>query len=140
MTWRQLIIRYTLFAVCAMCANLAIQRIILFEGATTNRFLIAVAAGTLVGLVVKYVLDKRWIFYDRREGLRTQGRQFILYTAMSVATTGLFWGTETVFWLVWQTDAIRELGAVLGLSVGYIIKYRLDARFVFTNGALYQRK
>jgi len=34
--------------------------------------------------------------------------------------------------LAWQTDAMRELGAVIGLSFGYVIKYRLDRVFVFT--------
>ena len=26
---------------------------------------------------------------------------------------------------------MRELGAILGLTIGYIIKYKLDKRFVF---------
>lgn len=51
--------------------------------------------------------------------------------AMGLVTTAIFWGTETAFWLLWQTDAMRELGAVLGLTVGYVVKYRLGRRFVF---------
>ena len=97
----------------------------------------AVAAfdlGTLAGLVVKYVLDKRWIFDDRSTGLRAHGQRFGLYTIMGLVTTAIFWGTETAFWLTWRTDAMRELGAVLGLTVGYVVKYRLDRRFVFTSG------
>ena len=31
----------------------------------------------------------------------------------------------------WKTDLMREVGAVLGLAVGYVIKYTLDRRFVF---------
>jgi hypothetical protein len=27
---------------------------------------------------------------------------------------------------------MREAGAVLGLTVGYVVKYRLDRRYVFT--------
>ncbi|MDC1270063.1 GtrA family protein, partial [Amylibacter sp.] len=45
---------------------------------------------------------------------------------------------ETAFWLVWQTYAMRELGAVLGLSIGYVVKYNLDRRFVFTDTELAQ--
>ena len=30
-----------------------------------------------------------------------------------------------------QTQLMREIGAVLGLTVGYIIKYHLDYRYVF---------
>jgi putative flippase GtrA len=38
---------------------------------------------------------------------------------------------ETAFWVVWQTKELRELGAILGLAIGYVVKYRLDRRFVF---------
>ena len=51
---------------------------------------------------------------------------------MGLVTTALFWGTETAFWLLWGTEAMRELGAVLGLSVGYVVKYNLDKRYVFS--------
>ena len=67
----------------------------------------AVAAGTLVGLVVKYLLDKRWIFADTSTGVKAHGKKFSLYTAMGLVTTAIFWGTETAFWLMWQTDAMR---------------------------------
>jgi putative flippase GtrA len=133
-TIRALILRYALFAVIATIANLATQRIVLSGGDTATHFAAAVAAGTLVGLVVKYVLDKRWIFFDSASGVRAHGRRFSLYTAMGLITTAIFWGTETAFWLIWKTDAMRELGAILGLAVGYVVKYNLDKRFVFTPG------
>jgi putative flippase GtrA len=129
---RTLVLRYAAFAVIATLANLGAQRLVLAVEDGTRGFVLAVLAGTLVGLVVKYVLDKRWIFGDRSSGLRAHSRRFGLYTAMGVVTTLIFWATETVFWLVWQTDLAREAGAVLGLTVGYVVKYRLDRRFVFT--------
>ncbi len=52
---------------------------------------------------------------------------------MGVVTTAIFWSTETAFWVIWHTDLARETGAVLGLAVGYVVKYRLDRRFVFTD-------
>ena len=81
--------------------------------------------------MVKYILDKRWIFFDTSSGLATHGRKFTLYTLMGIVTTLIFWGTETAFWLAWRTDLMREIGAVLGLTTGYVIKYKLDRRFVF---------
>ncbi len=131
MTLRTLVLRYAAFAVIATVANLATQRLILQGGAAAERFALAVAAGTAVGLVVKYVLDKRWIFRDAEAGLRAHGRKFTLYTLMGLVTTAIFWGSETLFWMVWRTDAMRELGAVLGLAVGYVVKYNLDRRYVF---------
>jgi putative flippase GtrA len=50
---------------------------------------------------------------------------------MGIVTTAIFWSTETAFWLIWETHTMRELGAVLGLSLGYVVKYALDRRFVF---------
>ncbi|MEZ5784755.1 MAG: GtrA family protein [Rhizobiaceae bacterium] len=136
MTLQTLILRYVAFAVVATIANLATQRFVLRFGDTGGHFAAAVAAGTIVGLVIKYVLDKRWIFYDVETGVKNHGRKFSLYTAMGLVTTAIFWGAETAFWLIWQTDMMRELGAILGLSVGYLVKYNLDRRFVFTDRQL----
>jgi len=133
MTIRTLFLRYTAFAILATIANLAIQRLVLQFGDTGGYFAAAVGAGTIVGLVIKYVLDKRWIFYDLETGVKNHSRKFSLYIAMGLITTAIFWGTETAFWLIRQTDLMRELGAVVGLSVGYVIKYNLDRRFVFTD-------
>lgn len=132
MTLRSLILRYAAFAAVATLANLGAQRLVLTVDDGTRGFVLAVLAGTAVGLVVKYLLDKRWIFADDSSGLRAHSRRFTLYTAMGVVTTLIFWVTETAFWLIWQTDLARETGAVLGLTVGYIVKYRLDRRYVFT--------
>jgi putative flippase GtrA len=130
-----LIVRYAAFAVLAVMANLAAQRVVLAGADTVGaaRFAAALAAGTLVGLVVKYLLDKRWIFFDTTRGARAQGRQFLLYSLMGVATTAIFWVTETAFWVIWRTDLARETGAVIGLTIGYVTKYALDSRFVFRN-------
>ncbi|SMX42711.1 GtrA family protein [Maliponia aquimaris] len=136
MTRKTLILRYGAFAVIATLANLGAQRLVLLAGDGGGQFALAVAAGTLVGLVVKYLLDKRWIFYDTETGARAHGRKFTLYTAMGLVTTAIFWGFETGFWLIWHTDAMRELGAVIGLGIGYVVKYNLDRRFVFTDARL----
>lgn len=136
MTLRVLIFRYAAFAVIATIANLGVQRLVLTQGSDGMTFALAVGAGTLVGLVIKYILDKRWIFYDPDTGVKAHGQKLSLYTAMGLVTTAIFWGTETAFWLIWQTDLMREFGAVIGLSIGYVVKYNLDRRFVFTDSRL----
>ena len=93
---------------------------------------LAIGLGTAVGLVVKYLLDKRWIFFDRSSGAKAHARRFALYTLMGVATTAIFWGSEALAWWIWRTHVARETGAVLGLMVGYVAKYQFDRRFVFT--------
>lgn len=140
MTLQVLVLLYAAFAVVAIIANLVTQRFVLQFGQTDIYFAAAVGAGTVIGLVIKYVLDKRWIFCDAETGVRNHGRKFSLYTAMGVVTTIIFWGSETAFWLIWQTDTMRELGAVIGLTIGYFVKYNLDRRFVFTDRRLVATK
>lgn len=122
-------VRYAVFAAIATLANLGVQRLVLL--ATGGWYIAALMAGTLVGLVVKYRLDKRWIFFDDQRGFRSETRTFSLYTLTGVGTTALFWGSETLFWLLGQKQTMREIGAILGLTVGYVIKYNLDYSFVF---------
>lgn len=131
MTGLQTIGRYAAFAVIATAANLMLQRLVLQIMSGSLGLALALICGTGAGLVIKYLLDKRWIFDDRTTGLATHGRKFGLYSLMGVATTLIFWASETGFWLVWRTDVMREAGAVLGLLVGYIVKYNLDRLFVF---------
>jgi putative flippase GtrA len=127
----QLVLRYGAFAVLATIANIGTQRVALAFVHGKEGYLLAILSGTAIGLLVKYVLDKRWIFFDLSSGRSMHARKFALYAAMGLATTMIFWAMETAFWLAWKTDMMREVGAVLGLALGYVIKYNLDRRFVF---------
>jgi putative flippase GtrA len=86
-----------------------------------------------VGLVVKFTLDKRFIFFDTSKGLKAQGELLSRYSITGIVTTLIFWGSETAFWAIWRTEFMRELGAILGLGIGYIMKFNLDQRYVFVN-------
>jgi putative flippase GtrA len=88
-------------------------------------------SGTLVGLVVKYLLDKKYIFLFKTKSLLQDGQKFILYASMGVFTTCMFWGVEMAFDYTFKTIPMRYIGAVIGLSIGYWMKYQLDKRFVF---------
>ncbi|MCV2889421.1 GtrA family protein [Ruegeria aquimaris] len=124
-------ISYAIFAIVAVLVNLGIQRLVLTEFVGVSGYVLALVLGTGAGLVVKYMLDKKWIFFDQPQDFRREVGKFSLYTLTGVATTLLFWGTETLFLIVWQTERMREVGAILGLVLGYSIKYRLDLAYVF---------
>ncbi|MEM7506137.1 MAG: GtrA family protein [Pseudomonadota bacterium] len=140
MSLARLTLLYSAFAALATMANLGAQwmshQILPPDaGAPGIAYWGALAMGTGVGLVVKYLLDKRWIFFDRSTGAAAHGKRFGLYTLMGVATTVIFWGMQTGFFMLWGTEAMLYLGGALGLAIGYVVKYQLDRRFVFTSAA-----
>lgn len=128
-----LALHYAAFAIVATTANLGTQSAILAIDDQPIVYYFALVAGTGIGLVVKYILDKRWIFADPSRGIAAHAQRFSLYTLMGVATTLIFWGTETLFWFTWHTHEARVAGALLGLGIGYFVKYQLDRRFVFSS-------
>ncbi len=122
---------YTLFAVLSMAANLGAQKIAwwLYQGAFG--VLLSVCIGTGVGLVVKYLLDKAWIFHYEHRNVAHGLQTFARYVAMGLATTAIFWAMEFGAQVVFHTEAARLTGGALGLALGYFVKYQLDRRFVF---------
>ncbi len=125
------VITYLWLAFIATIANIGAQELAIrcFDGA--HRVGWSVAFGTLVGLAIKYALDKRYIFGFRSRDAVHNGKTFILYALMGGITTGIFWGFEFTFDLAFQTRMMRYAGGVIGLTIGYLIKYQLDKRFVF---------
>ena len=127
----RLVFWYTLFAVISMVANLGSQKLAFDLYQAAYAVPISVCVGTGVGLVVKYLLDKAWIFrYEHRSvahGLRT----FTLYVAMGLGTTFVFWAVEFAADALFHGETARLVGGALGLTIGYVVKYQLDKRFVF---------
>ncbi len=123
--------KYAFFAGVAIVTNVAAQRVMLAVYSGRFGLYLAMAVGTLAGLLVKYVLDKRYIFYVRVESHTDDIYRFVLYSAMGVITTMIFWGSELAFNAAFQSDQAKYVGAVVGLTIGYFIKYRLDKKFVF---------
>ena len=86
----ELIIKYTFFAVIAAIANILCQEV-------TNRFYhgqydlyLSMMSGTLVGLVVKYLLDKKYIFAFKSKNLLQDSQRFFIYSSMGIVTTFIF--------------------------------------------------
>ena len=53
-------------------------------------------------------------------------QQYLIDDALTI-----FWGLEFGFNWVFHTKEMRYLGGIIGLAIGYLIKYQLDKRFVF---------
>ena len=126
-----LAIKYTIFAVISTLFNLLFQYFSFGLYSGVGSLYVAMFFGTLAGLVAKYILDKKFIFYHTPKDKKDDARKFALYSFMGVFTTIIFWGTEIAFDTLSQDPNAKYLGAVIGLSIGYVIKYFLDKKFVF---------
>lgn len=127
------VLKYTIFAVISILINLLFQYVSFFFYTGFASFYVAMFVGTLAGLIAKYLLDKKWIFYHTPKDKKDNARKFILYSFMGVITTIIFWGTEIAFEYLVRTPNAKYLGAVIGLSVGYVVKYYLDKKYVFVH-------
>jgi putative flippase GtrA len=124
-------VKYIIFAVISTFFNLVFQYLSFLIYSDLGVLYFAMVMGTLAGLIVKYVLDKKFIFYHDVKDKKDDAKKFALYSLMGVFTTIIFWGTEIAFDHLSQDPNAKYLGAVIGLSIGYVIKYFLDKKFVF---------
>ena len=127
----KLAINYAIFALIATAANIGAQDLVIRTYSGAFDILASVVVGTGVGLVVKYILDKRYIFRFRARSVAHDTQTFALYTVMGLVTTVIFWGFEFGFHHIFETKEMRYLGGAIGLAIGYLTKYHLDKRYVF---------
>ncbi|MDR2508054.1 MAG: GtrA family protein [Candidatus Accumulibacter sp.] len=122
---------YAIFALIATAANIAAQDAAVrwYDGVFAVQ--LSIAAGTAVGLTIKYFLDKRYIFRFTPRDIAHDGRVFAFYALTGVATTAVFWGVELAFHYFFRTKEMRYFGGIIGLALGYLGKYQLDRRYVF---------
>ena len=127
----KLAVLYAILALFATAANIGAQDIVIRGYSGAFDVLISVAVGTGVGLFVKYILDKRYIFRFRARNSMHDSQTFALYSLMGLATTAIFWGFEFTFYHIFETREMRYFGGIIGLAIGYVAKYHLDKRYVF---------
>lgn len=127
----KLAVKYAFFAALATLGNIGTQHLCLKIYGEKYALYVAMFAGTFIGLVIKYILDKKYIFNYQVESKKEDLFKFILYSLMGVVTTAVFWGTEIAFDALFPFEWAKYIGAVLGLFIGYTSKYFLDKKYVF---------
>ena len=130
-TATKIAVLYTLFAVVSTAINIGSQILSIWIYKGPFSIEISILIGTIVGLPLRYVLEKKYIFDFTSENFTHDGKLFVFYSAMGVITTLIFWGTEYAFHLIYDTDLMRYLGGIIGLSIGFYVKYQLDKKYVF---------
>lgn len=122
---------YICFALLSTCVNLISQAICFHSYQGVADIYLAMAVGTFNGLILKYLLDKKYIFEYQTKNLKEDSSKFFLYSLMGVFTTLIFWLVELSFDYLFEHEMAKYIGAIIGLSIGYLIKYFLDKKFVF---------
>lgn len=125
---------YTLFAAFSTTINIGAQMISIWTYTGPYAVEISILVGTAAGLPLRYLLEKRYIFAFKSNNIVHDGQLFVLYSFMGVFTTAIFWGVEYAFYLIFATDNMRYVGGVIGLAIGFYVKYQLDKKFVFVSG------
>lgn len=126
-----LLVRYALFALIATIGNILTQDIYIYLDSGQFSLYSSILLGTIVGLLIKYFLDKKYVFKYETASKKRNAQMFFLYSVMGIFTTLIFWGVELAFHYIFATKEMRYFGGVLGLIIGYIVKYNLDQRYVF---------
>ena len=64
------------FSLLAIITNLAVQRMILLLGTKDSILIAAILTGSILGLLVKYVLDRKWIFRKPKTNIKINSKNF----------------------------------------------------------------
>ena len=126
-----LIFKYSFFALVSTLFNMLFQYFCFYFYNGFASIYLALFVGTLAGLVVKYILDKHFIFYHVTSCQKDNVKNFGLYSLMGIFTTIIFWGTEIGFDTVFEDEHAKYIGGLIGLAIGYVLKYFLDKKYVF---------
>ncbi len=97
----------------------------------TLSFWSAYALGLFVGFVIKYVLDKKYVFNDGYENHKAETKKAGLYAFMSILCTIISVGVTGSFKILLGVQLAKRVGWFLGLLLGYTAKFFLDKKYVF---------
>lgn len=128
-------VHYSLFAVLSTIINISSQIVSVWAYKGPFFVEISILVGTAAGLPLRYFLEKRYIFNFTSKNLAHDGKLFVFYSAMGLITTLIFWGTEYAFHIIYNSDLMRYVGGVIGLVIGFYVKYQLDKKYVFVSTA-----
>lgn len=155
-----MLLKYIGFALFSAAINYAVFRICydneIFMGLWENSFLLMIiekilsfipiqiinlldtlsfwssySVGLFVGFVLKYLLDKKYVFNDGYENRNAETRKAGLYAFMSILCTILSVCITGSFKIVFGVQLAKKVGWFLGLILGYTAKFFLDKKYVF---------
>ena len=124
-------IKYSIFSAISIFINLLFQNLTFRFYNGLFSIYVAIFFGTSIGLITKYILDKKWIFYHISRDKKDDTKKFILYSLTGIFTTTVFLVLEMMFYYISSYSYAKYIGGAIGLAIGYTIKYFLDSKYVF---------
>ena len=94
-------------------------------------FLTQLIMGTGTGFLTKFILDKFIVFKEKHKNLAHTLYQMFIYGSFAIITTIIFWSFEISFKILFTMKNSEIIGGLIGLIIGYTVKYFLDKRMVF---------
>ena len=122
---------YIYFSLIAMTLNIFSQYLVFSLHDNEYTIYVAILVGTTLGLISKYSLDRVYIFKYNINNIYGYSKNFALYTFTGIFTTLIVWIFEYSFYILFDNNVAKYIGAIIGLTIGYTVKYVLDKKFVF---------
>jgi len=121
--------RYFCVASSSIVLNILIQflSVQIYRGIFFIELSIIIA--TLLTMPTRYFIEKNYVFYGLQKS--SDSLSFSMYTFSAIVSTIIFWSIEYSFHLIYYSDLLRYLGGILGLSIGFIIKFFIDKLYIF---------
>jgi len=120
----RLVIIYSLISLLSISLNLVCQLVLL---KILLPLYVSICLGTLIGLLVKYLLDARFIFIYKKPSVSN----FVKYSFIGGAITPIWWVSEYAAYYFFNSNAAALVGGLVGLIFCYYLKYNLDKAYVF---------
>lgn len=120
-------------AFIAIIFNILIQSFVFITLGSNSIIVLytAMISSTFFTLLLKFWLDKKYLFKFNFKTFKNLYKGFSLYSINGLLTTLIFWFIENIFYFLFDNKYMILFGAVIGLSIGYIVKYNLDKKLVF---------
>jgi putative flippase GtrA len=117
--------------VCSTLGNIEFFQIVYCSTSTINMpELIGSIAAVGITYIIKFFLDKYFVFKKSSLKLKETSQEFLKYFGFAILTTIENVGIQFLLTNFFYTPL--EVSFIVALSIGYITKFFLDKKYVFT--------
>ena len=117
-------------SICGNFGGIAIIQFLYCSTSPNMSELIGSIAAVGITYIIKFFLDKYFVFKKSSLKIKETSQEFFKYFGFAILTTILNVGIQFILTNIF--NAPLEVSFVVALSIGYITKFFLDKKYVFT--------